>query len=262
MHADYNHVVDEAICLIQITDTHICADPDAELGGVNTRRSLSAVLQHISARGARADAILATGDLSHDSSPESYIALRDALQSLETPVFCIPGNHDDPGTMQRFLAGGWVVCAETAEFGPWQTLLLNTHVPGCEGGRLGTKRLEEVNEVLGRNPRAPTLIVLHHPPVPIGSPWMDAMGLADAPAFLDIIDRNPQIRAVLWGHIHQEFEQSRHGVWFWATPSTCVQFKPGVTHYTCDDLPPGYRCITLAPDGSLATEVLRVAVPP
>ena len=167
-------------------------------------------------------------------------------------------NHDDPAILPRYLTGGWVTYAQTAELGPWQLVFLNTHRPGWDGGRLGSQRRAELATTLELRPDRHTLIVLHHPPVSIASPWMDAMGLQDAAEFFAITDRHPQIRAIVWGHIHQEFAQRRDGVWLWATPSTCVQFKPGATRYERDHLAPGYRCLDLYPDGSIATTVIRV----
>lgn len=247
-----------AIELIQLTDTHFARDAEAAFDEINVRASLAAVLADVRGRALPVQAILATGDLSHDASAESYIALREALQLAETPVFCIAGNHDDPATMQDYLTGGWVTRAPEVVFEPWQIIALDTHVPGAEHGELGAERLALLHDLLAASHSTHTLIALHHPPVSIDSPWMDAMGLRDARDFFDVIGRCPRVRGVVWGHVHQAFDRDRGGVRLLATPSTCVQFKPGAERFRRDYLSPGYRRLRLLPDGRIDTAVVRV----
>ena len=51
-------------------------------------------------------------------------------------------------------------------------------------------------------------------------------------------------------------EAARRGtVDYYTTPSTCAQFTPRTPHCVMDRRPPGYRWLTLHPDGSHATQV-------
>ena len=63
---------------------------------------------------------------------------------------------------------------------------------------------------------------------------------------------------MLWGHIHQEFDDRRKNMRLLATPSTCVQFKPRVQQHERDDKKPGYRWLVLNPDDSFETGVNRL----
>jgi Icc protein len=54
--------------LLQITDTHLSADADAQMQGINTSASLAQVISHARAQGVDFDAVLATGDISQDGS--------------------------------------------------------------------------------------------------------------------------------------------------------------------------------------------------
>jgi len=63
---------------------------------------------------------------------------------------------------------------------------------------------------------------------------------------------------VLWGHVHQEFDQSMQGVRWLATPSTCVQFTPRSDDFAVDSTAPGYRWLRLYDDGHIQTAVSRV----
>ena len=71
--------------LVQITDTHIYADPAARFDGMDTRRSLERVLARLRA-GPAYDAIVMTGDLSMDGSTASYLWLQEAFAGETVPV--------------------------------------------------------------------------------------------------------------------------------------------------------------------------------
>ena len=64
------------------------------------------------------------------------------------------------------------------------------------------------------------------------------------------------MRAVVWGHVHQDFDAMRGPVRLLSTPSTCAQFKPGAEKFAVDTRPPGYRILELGVDGAIRTEVV------
>ena len=70
------------------------------------------------------------------------------------------------------------------------------------------------------------------------------------------------MRAVIWGHVHQTFDQLRKGVRLLSTPSTCVQFLPNSEEFAVDMIPPGYRWLELYPDGTFETDVVRLQTIP
>ena len=102
------------------------------------------------------------------------------------------------------------------------------------------------------------LVCLHHHPVRMRSSWLDKVGLENADQFFEILDRHKNVRAVLWGHVHQTHESERNGVQMLSAPSTCAQFLPLSDLFAIDRRPPGYRWLELKPDGSIATSVVWV----
>jgi Icc protein len=96
---------------------------------------------------------------------------------------------------------------------------------------------------------------MHHHPLPMGSAWLDGVALRDAAAFLEVIDAHPQVRGVLWGHVHQASDRQRGAVRFLSTPSTCSQFLPDSEFFALDGRPPGLRWLMLHPDGGIDTEL-------
>lgn len=246
--------------LLQITDTHLFASADTAHRGINTQASLDAVLAH-----ARADtcwppdAVVVTGDIVHDESRAGYLRFRQTLESLGPPAFCIPGNHDDPAVLKECLSSPQVQVCGDAQLGAWRLILLSTFGEGEVAGALGTAELARLKAVLAKYPCEHTLICMHHPPLPMGSAWLDTPGLRDAEAFQKLVQRHAQVRAVLWGHVHQSSDRHVNGVRFMSTPSTCSQFRPDSDEFEVDSRPPGLRWLALNPDGGLTTEVVRVA---
>lgn len=245
----------QSVQLLQLTDPHLFGDPARELYGVNTANSFALALEAALASGRVPDAILATGDIGDDMSDAAYAGFRRVLAGRARSVFCLPGNHDDPALMARVLAGeGFQYCGR-ARIGTWGLVMLDTHVPGRPYGRLVPSEIARLDADLLALGDVPVLVCLHHPPVAVGSAWLDGVGLKNGDEFLEVIDRHPQVRCVLAGHVHQEFDVVRRGVRMLATPSTCAQFAPGTERCVMDRRPPGYRWIELRADGSFASEV-------
>jgi Icc protein len=137
--------------------------------------------------------------------------------------------------------------------------MLDSCVPGEAYGRLEAAELARLDAALTGAGERHVLIGLHHHPVPMGSRWIDSVGLKNPEALYALTDRYPNVRALVWGHVHQSYDSRRKGVRHLATPSTCMQFLPNTDHYAIDSTPPAYRRLTLRADGSIDTEVLRVA---
>ena len=243
--------------LLQITDPHLYGDESRSIYGVNTAVSLRKVLQQAMGEGETLpDAVLATGDIADDHSSEGYRNFRKAMAGFGVPVFVLPGNHDDPAVMSRELDEGNFQYCGSAEFGNWGAVFLDTHLRGSPAGNLSAVELARLESELQRFRDRPTLVCLHHPPVAVGSAWLDGVGLRNASDFLKVIDRFPDVRLTLAGHVHQAFDQVRGAVRMLASPSTCAQFTPGLDSCLMDMRPPGYRWLHLHADGTARTEVV------
>ncbi|RME84879.1 MAG: phosphodiesterase, partial [Zetaproteobacteria bacterium] len=178
-----------------------------------------------------------------------------------------PGNHCDEralfSTLFPRLGIPPLAQDEGLMLGGWRILALNTHDPAASpGGRLGKRELARLEEALADARGKPVLIAMHHPPVPVGTPWLDAMGLEDAEQFWEIAKRHAELRAVVFGHAHQALALERSGVRLFGTPSTCIQFAQGSERITFSVEPIGWRWIRLNDDGTMHTRVRRVAAAP
>ena len=109
------------------------------------------------------------------------------------------------------------------------------------------------------SPGRDTLLFLHHPPIEVGSPWLDEIGLRDAAAFELLLRDHAQVRVIACGHVHQELTGELAGARVYATPAVGPQFRPRTADLEIEPGPPGYRVIELWPDGRWSTDVVRCA---
>jgi len=239
--------------ILQITDPHLFGSASGALRGVVTDASLHHVLDEAYARVPDFEALLVTGDLVQDD-PSGYLRFRSIFGSSQKPVLCIPGNHDEPDIMRKSLAGApFQMCGSYSAAG-WQLVMLDSCDPGHVGGRLSAQELERLDRALGSSP-AHAMVCLHHHPIAMGSRWLDSVGLAQPEDFWSVIDAHTNVRAVVWGHVHQAFDGNRGAVRLFATPSTGAQFLPKSDRYAVDSAPPAYRSFELHADGRIDSQV-------
>lgn len=247
-----------SLLVAQITDTHLFASVQQKLLGIPTYDSLQAIVTHLSQLQPSPNILLLTGDISQDETYESYQQLENLLAPLGIPTYWIPGNHDNLPVMEQVLNQPPFYTEKSFTAGGWHFILLSSWLPGCVHGQLSQASLEWLDRQLQLVGEKPTLISLHHPPCLINSAWMDAIALQNPEDFFAVIDRYPQVKIVLVGHIHQAFDNERCNVLYLGSPSTCVQFKPESVQFALDAVQPGFRLLTLLPDGNFVTQVERV----
>jgi Icc protein len=249
---------DRPVLLVQLTDSHLYAEADGKLLGLVTRDTLQRVIEQVLVEQPAIDLVLATGDLSQDGTRESYQAFDEMTACLGAPIRWFAGNHDETLGMQAY-AGERDLMQPVVDIGNWRITLLDSSVSGSVPGFLAQDQLQLLARSLEEAPERHHLVCLHHHPVSIDCRWMAPIGLRNAEALFEVLDRFSHVRALLWGHIHQDFDRQREGVRLLATPSTCIQFKPLSDEFQLDTLAPGYRWLKLLPDGQLETGVSRLA---
>ena len=240
--------------ILQISDFHLCASPDTLTYGMNTDQTLNRVLKTLKQHAMPDSLLLATGDLSQDGSAASYDRVRVFLQQTGFDFCCLPGNHDNPLLMQaaslsfpqRLYRAGWCL------------ILLDTTLADSPGGSIKETDLIHISEWLHEYPDKPCLIFMHHAAIAMKSAWLDTMRIDNADNLLDCLASFSQIKAVVFGHVHQELDIRHHGIRFLACPSTCAQFQPGSMHFELDPIAPGFRWIDLYANGRMETGIIRV----
>jgi Icc protein len=247
--------------VLQLTDSHLGSNSDEMLLGINTEQSLRDVLEVINSNHSGRqpfDLIVATGDISNDGKRPSYNRFVRIVHEYlpDMPLAWLDGNHDDPDCMR--VQGVAQPLSQIVCVGDWRIILLSSRVPFEERGELPEPELQRLEKLLAVKQDSPVMVMMHHQPVPIGSAWLDQYKVANSDRFFSIIDRHPNVKGVAWGHVHQDFYMRRGELQLFATPSTCVQFKPRNDDFAVDTVMPGYRVFELHDDGKIDTQVNRV----
>jgi Icc protein len=243
--------------IIQISDMHVLADNEPLLG-VNTTESLHAIIDYIKADAVEPDLMLLTGDMSQDESEASYIKIAALMKALAVPAYYVPGNHDDSEMMARVYPRDTIVEHKQIVLEKWQLILLDSHKPLLVEGYLAASELEYLEQCLKAYPHHHAIVVCHHHPAPVGSAWMDKIGIQNPDPLWQVLAAHPQVKLILFGHVHHQFEGEKQGIRYLSAPSTCFQFKPESDEFGLDYLSQGYRWLELHADGRFETGVRRL----
>ena len=244
--------------VLHLTDPHLFADKEGALRGVATYESLQRVIAHYQAGNWRAELVALTGDIIQDDSAAAYVHCRELLEPLGLPVYCLPGNHDVRSLMRDTLGEAPFIYCGSGEFGNWLIVSVDSCAAGRAGGFVKDEEFTRVEQIIAGSRAAHVMVCLHHPPVLMRSAWLDSVGLDNGTEFLERLKSFGRVRAVIFGHVHQEYDAVHDGMRILATPSTCRQFMPLADDFAVDDRPPAYRHITLKANGETDCEVIWV----
>lgn len=234
------------------------ADADGELRGTVTQESLQQVLDHYQAGDWRADRALITGDLIQDDSAEAYERFRTLLLPLNMRMHCIPGNHDVRDLMRPVCSRPPFSYCAREEVGDWLLVGLDSCVSGEAGGEVSRDEIRRFEKIADESHAKHILVSLHHPPVPMGSAWLDTVKLKNGKELLKRLEQTGRVRLLVFGHVHQAYAGEHNGIRVLGTPSTCRQFKPGSDDFDVDERPPAYRQIELFADGRIEEQLIWV----
>jgi Icc protein len=237
--------------LIQVSDLHF-VPPGVRLLGLDPRARLEAAIADINAHHGDAELCLFTGDLADHGAPEAYDALRETLAALRVPYRMTIGNHDDRDAFLRAFpeaprdAHGFVQTVVTT--GAGDIILLDTHEPGQASGSFCAKRQAWLEARLAEATGRPVYIFMHHPPLDIGIPSLDLIGLVDKREFAKVVAGAGDIRHIFFGHVHRPVSGSWRGIPYASlrslvhqVPFDLVTERP----VPYDHAPPGYNVILL-----------------
>jgi len=186
--------------IAQVTDLHLHADP----GHPNLAR-FNRVLAHLRAMHPPPDLLVLSGDLADDGHIDSYRQLAQALAAWPGPVRFALGNHDRRAPFRAVFGDshfteGYV--QGVADAGGLRVLLLDSVEEGRHGGAFCAERAEWLRHALAAGEAKPALVVLHHPPVDVGLPWIDP---GPGQPWIDRLDaalQGASVAGICTGHVH------------------------------------------------------------
>lgn len=217
--------------IAQLTDPHIVHDGELLHGYIDSGKRLRDAFSVIDNMKPRVDVILLTGDLVEQPDDAAYIALQDILSERQSPIFLIPGNHDDRLLMHaKFSATGMYPCAkDCAQYDlndyAVRLIALDSVWQGNELPVFDEDRADWLADALRKEPNKPTLLFIHHPPFHTGIAFVD-LAPSDWYRHLSrVISQHDQVKLVLCGHAHTTMSGQIAGVPVYVAPSSAFQLS-------------------------------------
>ncbi|MEV6813458.1 phosphodiesterase [Micromonospora sp. NPDC051296] len=223
--------------IAHLSDPHIRTGPLAGEPAAN----LHHVLARILVLQPRPDCVVITGDLCEYGHPGAYPDLRTLTEGFPIPIHLAAGNHDDPEALLTTFGGspflgGTAATRYRVDYPAASIIVLDSRRSGSPAGLLGDEQLAWLDGTLARRADVPAFVCLHHPPVPIGIPFLDGMRLDDGAALAEVISRHRHVARVLAGHVHRVIFVPFAGTTLTIAPSTYRQSALRLH----DAQPPGY----------------------
>lgn len=226
-------------------------------GDINPYLNLQKVLEEVSTYDP--ELLLVTGDLSSDGTVESYLHFNALLaeSSLECDFKVLPGNHDSIESLlatfsQQHL---WLNSPTLDIHDNWKIHLLNSKFKGTLG-EVSTKELDALRQSLVLSKAKSHLIAVHHHPIPCAG-WMNKHEWVNRQEFTQLVESFPQVKAVIYGHIHTDVETNQNGVMYLACPATCWQWA-NTESFGMTEAMPGFRVMNLHENGEFSHQVKRL----
>jgi Icc protein len=203
--------------LAQISDPHIRLEGP---GDENSGPALAAAVARVLALPQAPDAVIVTGDIANSGDRREHELASELLAPLPMPVHLVAGNHDLFAEPLRYVA----------HVGALRLVTCDTSIAGRDDGQLDVGWLAEQ---LDDDRETPTIVAMHHPPIIVGLPWLDEIGLpaADRAALSELLARSPQVKRVVAGHVHRTIADTLGGCGVVTCASTniacALNFAPG-----------------------------------
>ena len=178
------------------------------------------------------------------------------LSDKHQQAIWLPGNHDDLLLMKKHLSD--FPYSPIYQDKHWAILMLDSSVAGQPGGEISSQQLVQLEINLERLKDMHILVAMHHSPVSVNSRWLDEHQISNHQKLHHLLAAHGNVKAVITGHIHQQYEINWRGIQVYSTPSTCFQFQENSDQFALSNKDPAYRWLDLHPDGLIETGIKRV----
>jgi predicted phosphodiesterase len=207
-----------------------------------------------------ADFTVIKGDIADRGRTEQFHAARECFAKLDRPWHAFLGNHDHYALLEGQRVDGYALLDQPRaprwlDVAGWRLVLLDTVRPGEHHGELPEERLAWLAGALEetRESRIPTLLFMHHHPVPpeFRDQYPNSIGIVPEHSLrlFDLLGRHPEVRGVLIGHTHRNRVRRYRA----SGPTPYAEVN------CTKDYPGGWGHYRLFEDGSFRQEVRRTS---
>ncbi len=202
--------------LAQISDTHITVPGGSGKNSEVKLRALERCVEDINSLDPLPDAVIHTGDLSHNGTLDELKLVKGHLENLKVPYYVTPGNRDCNSAVLDVFAKCFEVenvknniIYEVKNL-PINLVSFDTTSPNDNLGVLNFEKIALLDGILFESQRTPTIVFSHHPlfflPDTV-TPNIECRSEKSIKLFKEITYRHPQIVAFFCGHSHKSLRQ-------------------------------------------------------
>lgn len=222
-----------------LSDTHIGADCGYEYEGyIPFERSKRAV-KYLSELPVTLDCILHTGDIAGDKkihcNRSSSKLSAEIFSELPADLFWVAGNHDDVELLRAAIpvpSRAEVLLESKDELSYFFTehdvefLAMHSSSVNRLSGSFSAEQWRVLDQRLQHQSDKSLILFLHHPPLPVFSPWMDQnMLLVDGEKFHQkLVNSARKVLAVFSGHVHQNRQLLRDNIFYSSAAPVLLEF--------------------------------------
>lgn len=228
--------------LVHISDIHLVENGNV-IWGTDTKLHFDRAIDKINSI-KDIDAIFVSGDLADDGSLWAYQYIDEAFKSLRIPTYCCPGNHDNIEFMLNDFKPSFIETREHVTIKDWDFYLFNTAVKGMARGFLTEEKLKSIKEIISSTNR-PIGFIFHHPPIEPGG-WLNRRLLEDRDNFNSLISNCPNVKLVLFGHIHYHLKQTINKVLYSSATAIGYAFDKELPKFQIADGKEGFNLIEIS----------------
>ncbi|MBT1258309.1 tyrosine-protein phosphatase [Rhodococcus erythropolis] len=197
----------DELTVLHISDVHATAD-HALYGRIDGVERLHRVVDYLENSTLAVDAVVVTGDLAQHGEASTYPVLAEAISDMQDRLNCqvltVPGNHDDLRHFAEHFRERHVI-----HVGGHRLVGLDS-----SSGSLTDDELSWLETVLTESAPFPTIVALHHPPVPSVAETLRGRELAN-PQDLAAVIAGSGVSVILAGHFHHPMSGALAGVPVW-----------------------------------------------
>ena len=234
----------DEICIVQISDTHVCV-PDCLLkNSFDSNHALTRVVEIINSEDYTIDCLLITGDMVEEGLEDEYAHLKQILSRLNRNIpvlFCL-GNHDDIDAFSKVFLDRFpqmlnkysmvdINCPDTEaglnyciDFQMSKLIVLDSSVKEETWGKISSDTLGWLEKILSNSVTDTNILALHHPPVPCFSEVMDNISLKNPDELEELLLFYKNVQLIICGHVHRSIFTSFAGSQIAFCPSVVFQY--------------------------------------
>ena len=162
--------------------------------------------------------MLLTGDIANSGDPREHERARELLAPLACPSTSWPATTTCFAERQRYAVARRRRCA-------WSPATRRS-----TAATTATLDVDWLAQRLDEDRETPTIVAMHHPPILVGLPWLDEIGLpeSDRTALAALLARSPQVKRVVAGHVHRTVTATLGGCAVVTCASTNIQSDAGL----------------------------------